>query len=564
MGEAEFELETKSVGGLPLVNHFLERLRLQSLLEKHVPSEARAKISGARILGVLVRNLVLARVPLYGVREWVNNWAPRLLGLTADEPVLLNDDRIGRALDRLFDADRNVLLTELVVGAVKEFKVELEQFHNDSTSVSLHGEYSSATGKLVRGKPTIEITYGHSKDLRPDLKQLVWILTVSADGAVPLHFKVTDGSTEDSTTHLETWNVLCRMVGSAKFLYVADSKLCTRENLRYIHDSDGLFVTVLPHTRAEDKRFRDWLQTNAPPWEEILRRPHQRRKDGPEDVFCACRSPVPESDGFELFWYRSSHKMARDAQARGNALESASKGLSQLKSRLDGSRSRFRSRATVSQAVEDILRRANAERWITFQVAEAEEATFHQESRGRPGKETRFRRRTRKRFSLSWEIQKAIVEYDARCDGIFPLITNTKLGPLQVLDAYKSKQPLLEKRHDLLKNVLAATPVLLKSVSRVEALFFVFFVALLVSALIERELRLAMVEQKIDSLRLYPEERLCKAPTTTRVLEVLEPLRRSCLTRGGQGVQRFDPELSALQRQLASLLKLPTQAFAGH
>lgn len=564
MGDAGFELETKRVGGLPLINRFLERLGLVALFEKHVRSDPRAKVASSRLLVVLVRNLVMARVPIYGLGEWAEGWVPQLLGLEPDELELLNDDRVGRGLDRLFDADRGALLTDLVVGAVKEFKIDLEQFHNDSTSLTLHGEYSDATGELVRGKPSLKITHGHNKDHRPDLKQLVWILTISADGAVPVHFKVSDGNTEDSTTHQETWDVLRRLVGSSKFLYVADSKLCTRANLRHIHEQGGTFVTIMPHTRKEDEQFRDWLQLNTPIWEEIARKPHARLRDGPEDVFHACASPVPESDGYRLLWYRSSHKIERDARARSDAIESAWKKLIELQARVAGPRARFQSAATVSQAVDEILKKTGAERWIAYQVQEHDEEEFRQEKRGRPGNDTRYRRHLKKRFRFTWELRKALVEYDARCDGIFPLLTNSDLTSLQVLDTYKSKQPAIERRHHLLKNVQAATPVCLKSVSRVEALLFLLFVALLVSALIERELRAAMAATGAESLPLYPEERDCKAPTTARILEVLEPLQRSVLGKGGQVVQRFEPELTKLQRQVVSLLGMRPQAFAGH
>jgi hypothetical protein len=146
MSEGGFELETKRVGGLPLVNRFLERLRVSALLEKHVHTDSRTQVGNSRLLAVLVRNLILARVPLYALGEWAGGWVPQLLGLAPDEVALLNDDRVGRGLDRLYDADRSALLTELVVGAVKEFKVDLEQLHNDSTSLTLHGEYSEADG----------------------------------------------------------------------------------------------------------------------------------------------------------------------------------------------------------------------------------------------------------------------------------------------------------------------------------------------------------------------------------------------------------------------------------
>lgn len=562
-----FDLDTKTIGALPLVNHLLHRLRLEELLDKHLPPPGPGtKLPAVQTLGLLVRNLVLARAPLYGLAEWARDRIPSLLGLAPEQIDLLNDDRVGRALDRLFDADRSALLTDLVVRMVQDFDVCLDQLHNDSTTLSVHGEYPDATGRPVRGKPTLAITFGHSKDHRPDLKQLLWILTVSADGAIPVHFKVADGNTEDSTTHVETWNLLRALVGSADFLYVADSKLCTRENLKHIQDNGGRFITVLPRTRKEDGLFKDWLQDHTPAWEEVLRRPDARRKNGPPDIFGAIASPIPDADGFRVIWYQSSHKMERDAQFRRNAIQSAGKDLDGLEERLQGPRPRFQSQAGVAKVVEEILQGRRAARWITYEVTTVQQEVFRQEKRGRPGKNTRWRRRLKTRFQLRWELNKDTVDYDAKCDGVFPLITNRpkeELSAADVLEAYKCKQPLVEKRHDLLKNVEAATPLYLKSVSRIEALLFLLFVALLVHALIEREVRRAMAARGLTALAIYPEGRLCTAPSTARILEVFEDLQRHLLLSGNQVVQRFDPELRDRQLEILDLLQIPPTAFIG-
>jgi transposase len=127
-------------------------------------------------VGLLVRNLVLHRQPVYALREWAAPYDPALLGLQPEQVTLVNDDRVGRVLDKLFDADRASLFTEVVLAALREFQVDTSELHNDSTSVSLSGVYRSATGTARGGQPTPVITQGHSKDHRPDLKQLVWIL----------------------------------------------------------------------------------------------------------------------------------------------------------------------------------------------------------------------------------------------------------------------------------------------------------------------------------------------------------------------------------------------------
>ena len=97
--------------------------------------------------------------------------------------------------------------------------------------------------------------------------------------------------------------------------------------------------------------------------------------------------------------------------------------------------------------------------------------------------------------------------------------------------------------------------------SRIEALLFLYFVALLVHALLERETRQGLTHAKIDSLPLYPEERDCQAPTTERILEVFHPLQRHRLRKKGRPVQIFEPELSELQQQILQLLHISVSAF---
>jgi transposase len=558
-----FDLKSQEIGALPIVNHFLYRLKLKQLLLKHLPDpDGRMKLRPVDALGVLVRNLVVSRMPLYRQGEWVKRVVPGLLDLDAQQLGLVNDDRMGRALDRLFEVDRNALLTDFVVHMVKEFGIELDQFHNDSTTITLHGEYKEADGRRVRGKPTLVATFGHSKDHRPDLKQLLWILTVSADGDVPVHFKVSDGNTEDTTTHIETWDLLRKLVGHPRFLYVADCKLCTRENLRYIDSAKGWFITILPRSRREDALFRDWLQTNTPAWEEVARKHHPRLVDGPPEVLKAIESPIPEADGFRLVWIFSSEKRERDFLARKGCIERAWKELDDLRSKLEGSRCRYRTKKGVARAAEEILDRCGASRWISYDLEAVEKATFRQEKRGRSGKNTRWRKTTKVAYKMTLVVKPENIEYDTRCDGIFPLITNRKkLSIREILDAYKSKQPQIEKRHHLLKSVLAAMPALLKSISRLEALLLVQYIALTVHALIERELRRAMAARGIDQLPLYPERRRCRAPTADRILEIFGGVQRHHLSKEGRSVQWFDPDLDPLQRKLLQLLAIPERSF---
>ena len=103
-----------------------------------------------------------------------------------------------------------------------------------------------------RGRPTAgreatpEITQGHKKDFRPDLKKLLFLLTVAADGAVPIAYRVPDGNTPDDVTHIPTWDELRALYDHPDFLYVAASKLCSQQALRHIASNGGRFVTIVP------------------------------------------------------------------------------------------------------------------------------------------------------------------------------------------------------------------------------------------------------------------------------------------------------------------------------
>ena len=255
------------VAALPILDRLLTRLRLEAFLRDHLPREdRRSRVPTATALLILLKNLLISREPLYGVGEWAARHVPELLGLTPAQLPSLNDDRVGRCLDRLFDADIPSLTLAVVAHAVREFAVDLDELHNDSTTVTFHGDYEAADReRTLRGRLRLAVTHGHNKDHRPDLKQLLYILTVARDGAVPVQFRVESGNATDDRSHRDTWEFLCKLTGRRDFLYVADCKLATAENMAYIHQHGGRFLTVLPRTRGEDAAFRATVRDGPGP-----------------------------------------------------------------------------------------------------------------------------------------------------------------------------------------------------------------------------------------------------------------------------------------------------------
>jgi transposase len=555
-------VQVDRLGPLPLITHILGRLGVPALLAQHVPTPpARCALPYATGLGVLLRSIIVERAPIYRQQEVVRAFAPEGFGLTAAQAARLEDDQLGRALDHLFAADRGTLLTAIVVAAVRQRRVALTELHNDSTTISFTGQYRAAHGRTLRGKRAPVITYGHSKQHRPDLKQLLFILTTSADGGVPVQFRCADGNVSDDTTHIDTWETLCRLTGRPDFLYVADSKLCTGEQMEYIDRHQGRLVTVLPRSRAEDREFREWILTHTPAWEEVVNRPHPRRRDGPRDIWRVFRYPLPSREGWPVTWVWSTLVAQQQDQARRERLARAEQALDDLQRTLAGPRPRRRTRAAVETHVRAVLERFHATRYLHVDVLDAPEYRYRQEHRGRPGPGTRYRRITRTRLRLAWQTDHEAVARDHASDGMFPLLTNDHtLTPREVLEAYQ-RQPMIEKRFEQLKTVHEIAPVFLKNEGRIEAFFFLYFLALLIQALIERDVRHAMQRDGIGELALYPEDRGSRRPTAEQILRLFSLIERHTVLVGDQVIKVLQPELTPLQKQVLHLLDIPESVF---
>ncbi|HCG01945.1 MAG TPA: IS1634 family transposase [Chloroflexi bacterium] len=547
-----FELDSKVIGALPIINHVLDRMRVATLLSQFVRGRGNLKIDHHDTLMIFLRSLMIQREPVYEIAEWSVRYEPRLLGLGDVDPKALGDDRFGRALDVLHQADRASMLTRLVMGVIKEFEIDTGQLHNDSTSVTVTGQYNVLHSH--KGKPTVKLKHGHNKDHRPDLKQLVFTLTVSRDGAVPVHFKTYDGNVTDDKTHIETWDSLCSIVGNNRFTYVADCKLCTKEQMAHIHHPGGRFITVMPRTRKEDKEFRKHLRAGSRiEWQELLKKPKPDAA-GQEHIYYGFESPTPSAEGYRVIWILSTQKQEFDANTRQRKVNDTITELAALKDGI-GKRN-LRTKEQIEAAVTKVFTENGTAQWFDWQLVPTEVEDYKQIGKGRPGKDTKYERKLNVQWSFTALPAASRINDDAFDDGIFPLITNHKIEELtarDVLEKYKY-QPFLEKRHEQLKSVLEIAPVFFKLPHRIEALMFLEFIALMASALIERKIRMQMQKTRIPSLRLYPEARPCKNPTADRIFTAFGALQRHRLILDDMEVKIFRDRLSPLQLQILELL----------
>jgi transposase len=550
--EAE-RLVRKRVGELPILHATARRIGLRQSLSHYLPSHGNESFPAIDTLMLLGYNLAAGRQPLYELSEWVAKLDSRPLGYPSLGGVFFNDDRFGRALDKLYLADRASLMTEIVLNTIRATGLSMAELHNDSTTLKAFGKIP---GKTITG---FFLARGHSKEHRPDLKQLVYTLTVSADGAVPVHYKTYPGNRTDDTTHIETWNTLCFVAGRKDFLYVADCKVCTEKQLAYITKRGGRVVTIMPETWKEVRQFKDALRQNAKAKTTIWRRPVPNYPERTETFACFQGTHRTEKKNYSIFWIFSSEKRKRDRVSREATLRKVETALTNLMGKLN--RRNLKTETQIRTRVNQILDEHHATALYHVDILTIGETHTSQVGRGRPGQHTRYITRHQTVYSLAWTRNAMAIKAEMRVDGIFPLLcTDSALTAKDALMAYKF-QPRLEKRFNLLRSVLLAAPLLFKKIERVEAIMFVFFVALILQAVIERQVRKSMKAFEIDALPLYPEHRLAHHPTTAKIIDRFEDVSTHLLISDVHPVKEYNDPLTPLHKEILALLNIPEAEY---
>lgn len=553
--EGTAHLQVHLVGPLPILRHFLDRMTFDRIVRSCLGTPREGRLDHAQTLSVLIQNIILSPAPMYRIAEWAQPMDPAALGLSAAEKHSINDDRVARSLDALSSVRARSLFFRMALHVIKQFELDTGRIHHDTTTVTFHGQYRGSSREP-------RITHGVNKDHRPDLKQLVFGLNVTADGAVPLLHEVHSGNRTDDTIHRNNVDRLREVLGRDDFIYVADSKLCTRKNLAHVAEYGGTFVTVLPQTRAEDKRFRMALRDGAPVrWRRLLTLENKRCKDDPPELYWTTDDgPGETAEGYRLVWFRSSQKADLDAQRREAALRKAEVELSDLDARLN--RGKLRKRASINKQIKRTLGHHGCQGLLDVDVTSTTRIQTKRLRPGRPRKSDPVRELRSSVYRLVFRRNKRAIRREARTDGVFPLVTNrsSRLTPKkEVLLIYKY-QPYVEKRHSLFKSELEVAPVYIKKPLRAAGLVHATFLAMIVDALIERTLRQGMKRCGIEELPILPEGRSTRTPTTARVLETFSGLAWYEFQRAGEAVT-FPIQLTPLQRQLLQLLGMEVSAY---
>ena len=458
----------KALGALPVAAGFCRRLDIAGIVDRACPVRDIAYATHGQVIEALVANRLTSPAPLVHVEDWARAWAvEEVFGLS---PEVLNDDRIGRALDAVAP-ELGGIVGSVGATAIAEFGVQVARIHWDMTSISLFGAYASPDGDYI------EPRFGHPKDRRPDLLQVQAGLAVSADGGIPLWHRAYDGGAGEVAQVVPAMEALSKLAGERRFLMVGDSKLVSYPNLRAITDAKVSFIA--PASKAYVGAavlaacdFDSAVVVDYVAGRDAGKPPEQRGsyRVAEDTMVLAGKKKTDPVLALRRVFVWSSARAGAAEKARSKKLDRARGDLERLGRGLGGRHYPTQTQVTDRIAVITRERRVKA---CLRATAGTDPAT------ARP--------------TLEWHFDEAALAAEAAADGWYALLTN--LGPqvsaADVLRSYKG-QETAERRYSNFKGPIAVAPMFLKNNRRIEALISVICLALLIFSLVERAVRLAI------------------------------------------------------------------------
>lgn len=512
------------VGALPLVAPVLERLDLVGIVDRACPMRGRAQLTHGEVIAALVANRLTDPRPLYDVMGWAHSYATGdWLGTPGS---LLNDDRLGRALDALAGRMDEVA-SAAALAAIGAFGADAARLHWDFTSVAFCGAYAEQDP----GGP--KIGFGHSSDRQGHRRQLKVAHATTAAG-VPLYGRVVAGGRNEGAETGELLERLRDLAGPKKLLLVADSALVTKTNLAAADGAGIRFVSRLPRTfDYEDAALAvpdaDWRPLTYCS-ERSGRLPRSQRPTfAGSEADMEMTGPDQVTRQFRVLYVRGSEEADAARTSRTKLLTRAEEALARVARGLETKPRQDPEK--VERRVAQAVTAGRVGNWIRTEVTVAEDGTV------------------RLRW---WRDDDALAAAEAR-DGLYALVTNMSARHCtgdRLLGLYKD-QALSERAHHFLKGPLAVRPVFLKSNHRAAALVQVCSLSLLVYGLIEAEVRQAISPARTIP-GLLPEGRAAR-PTAANIFGAFTGLGFQRARTNNGLAEIADPTTPAQQAILAAL-----------
>jgi len=219
---------------LPLAAAFGHQLKIIEIIDQHCPAHETQVLTHGQCIFAMMLSVLAGGYPLYQVGNWLKDVARDVLFGEELEAEHFHDTRLATALDAIYQAGLLRIFSDLVLHAIDYYQIQTERLHGDTTSVSVYGDYTQADPEVL------QLLYGHSKDHRPDLKQLIFGLVVSGDGGIPLLGQLHNGNQSDHVTNRWQLNQLRQVVPDlAGTTLVYDSKFFDAKTLGLAYTQGG-------------------------------------------------------------------------------------------------------------------------------------------------------------------------------------------------------------------------------------------------------------------------------------------------------------------------------------
>jgi transposase len=520
MEDKDGDVRISNTGFLPIVSAYAARIGLVEEIDRLL--DCHMEVSPGRMVLALILDALSGRSALFRLEQFFKDKdVEHLLG--EDIPrSKLNDDTLGRVLDRLADAGTNTVLGSVAIRVMKSFELDLSHVHHDTTSHKVYGDYLLYEWE-GHDQPFV-VTHGFSKDHRPDLKQLVHSL-LCVDHGIPIYSKMLDGNESDKNINR---NLIPEMVkrmrtlGRRDFIYVADSALVTEENLALINDSTNgfSFVSRLPMT-YNDCRHAIEQAVDSVRWEEIgVISDEPKTKNRKPASYKAFENTVTlyGTTYRALIVHSDAHDERRQKRV-DKQIAKEREELTKLKKSLEKIDYACLpdARAAAGRMSPSILHEV---------VVEIEPRP--QYGKGRPKADgTRTLKAMRYGLKISARLNEQAVNRLREEAGCFVLISNTPLkgagsiSSRELLTIYKD-QHTVENNFAFLKDPVFVNALFLKSPRRIEALGLVLILALLIWRLMERTMRanLAATKSKVTGWEKRQTSRPTSLMMTTKFIGV--------------------------------------------
>ena len=543
-------VKTNGVGFAPILRYFFDKSGIVEIIDDNVPLDPRRKtLTHGQAAVAMITGILFQVSQMYKICQFADETTILEVILPGIAPPEFFDDRLADTLDAIFEHGIGSLELLVTKNMITQFDIESPVCHNDTTSVSTYGDYNK-TG------PGIKITFGHSKKNRQDLKQFVWSLSVSSDSGFPLFQKAYSGNTADVDTYVGQWHNLIDLLGHKDFLYVADSKLATHENMAHIHDNDGFFVAPVPMYESYKKVFHDALAEHG---REILI-PYKDRFNRGFEV------PVTFTHEEESYTFRMiilfDHGVAaRKRHTLENRVEKTKTAFDKLSGKLN--KYNLKTEEAINEACLAILKKYQTSDFFDCEIRNDPVTSYKNKKRGRPGKNAEKIAVTKDRFGVSAVFDEQAFDEELNRCGYYPLITNMSEDALSVESAMTAHKDQYKCEHQnrRAKSGFNIEPIYIHTPERIEAFLLLFKIALQLLVLIERACRKGIAERDRGLDNFMPNRRDVRNPRTENLLAAFQYVVGGEVVLANGKSHGFVSELTELQKDILSLLDVPFKYF---